>query len=354
MGVRGYLAVSSVRVGALALLALAAVLCASLPVHAAPMSLTPPKVAKAQGTLVPAPVVAPTMPGDEPPVPASVAEQATAAPVLTKPVKPKSRYNVVVFGDSLGDGVWAGLYHALRKDKRFNVIRKSKVATGFVRRDYYDWNEAVREVAADTVIDIAIVIMGTNDRQTIVEDGGRYALFTPEWRKVYEARVDDFTATLKATGARIYWVGLPVMRGQTFENDMVSFSDIFERRAEANAVYFLPTHDLLADEDGNYVAYREDAAGRKRLMRAEDGIHFTMDGYSQLVKPVAHAIVRDVDRGLIVADASALAVSAAANEADTGSTKKSAAEIGLKTQIYDMVESRPGRSDDWRWSGAAR
>ena len=316
------------------------------------MSLTPPKIAKSQ-TIVPAPVVAPMMPGDPRPED-TVAAQASAAPVLVKPVKVKTRYNVVVFGDSLGDGVWAGLYHQLSKDKRFNVIRKSKVATGFVRRDYYDWNEAAREVAGDTVIDIAVVIMGTNDRQTIVEDGARYALFTPEWRKVYEARVDDFTATLKATGARIYWIGLPVMRSAEFEKDMVSFSDIFERRAAANSVYFLPTHDLLADENGAYMAYGVDSAGRKKLLRAEDGIHFTMDGYDHLVKPVARAIARDVDRGLVVSDASGVAISAAVNEADADGTLKPAGGVGLKTQIYDMAETRAGRSDDWRWSGAAR
>ncbi len=303
---------------------------------------------------MPAPVVAPMMPGDPRPED-KVAAQASAEPVLVKPtVKAKTRYNVVVFGDSLGDGVWAGLYHQLAKDKRFKVIRKSKVATGFVRRDYYDWNKAVREVAGDTVIDIAVVIIGTNDRQTIVEDSARYAPFTPEWRKVYESRVDDFTATLKATGARIYWIGLPVMRGAEFEKDMVSFSDIFERRAAANAVYFLPTHDLLADENGAYMAYGTDSAGRKKLLRAEDGIHFTMDGYGQLVKPVARAIARDVDRGLVVADASGNAVSAMANDAGPDDAVKPAGITGLKTQIYDMAETRPGRSDDWHWSGAAR
>ena|GEM_PF-2656820 len=356
MDTSGFRAVNLSRIGMRALVALALLVLAPVAVSAAPLSLTPPKIAKAQ-TIVPAPVVAPMMPGD--PRPSDVAAQASAEPVLEKPVKVKTRYNVVVFGDSLGDGVWAGLYHQLRKDKRFNVIRKSKVATGFVRRDYYDWNEAVRQVAGDTVIDIAVVIMGTNDRQTIVEGGARYAPFTPEWRKIYEARVDDFTATLKASGARIYWIGLPVMRGAEFEKDMVSFSDIFERRAAANSIYFLPTHDLLADENGAYMAYGTDGAGRKKLLRAEDGIHFTMDGYGQLVKPVARAITRDVDRGLVVADASGLAVSAAAQEAasqETGgqAVAKADNDMGLKSQIYDVAETRAGRSDDWRWSGAPR
>lgn len=340
------------------------------PLRAAPpVQLMPPTVAKAQAealakaqkdaearekaqaetdAMVPPSVAAVA------PVNASVSEvPASVAPVLKKAVVDKTRYNVVVFGDSLGDGIWAGIYHALRNDKRFNVIRKSKVATGFVRRDYYDWNEAVRKTADDTTIDIAVVIMGTNDRQTIVEDGARYALFTDKWREIYGGRVDDFTATLKSTGAKIYWIGLPVMRSATFEDDMKTFTKIFKAHAAENDVTFLPTHDLLADADGNYAAYGTDAAGRKKLLRAEDGIHFTMQGYEKLVSTVAQAIKQDVDGGVITANASAIAVSGAAAEASPGGGANPAAAIGLKAQIYDVAESRPGRSDDWRWNGAA-
>lgn len=325
--------------------------------QAATDAMTPPVAAKAAPATPPVPVNiltsdAPTSDVSELVVPASAAP-TSVAPVLNKAVVNKTRYNVVVFGDSLGDGLWAGIYHALRSDKRFNVIRKSKVATGFVRRDYYDWNEAVRETASDTTIDIAVVIMGTNDRQTIVEDGARYALFTDKWREIYNGRVDDFTATLKSTGAKIYWVGLPVMRSATFESDMKTFTKIFKARAAENDVTFLPTHDLLADAKGNYAAYGTDTAGRKKLLRTEDGIHFTMQGYEKLVSTVTRAIKQDVDGGVIVANASAIAVSGAAAEASVETGANSADAIGLKAQIYDVAESRPGRSDDWRWNGAA-
>tara|TARA_R110000868_G_scaffold20399_1_gene86382 strand:+ start:2445 stop:3578 length:1134 start_codon:yes stop_codon:yes gene_type:complete len=361
---------SAWRYAALALLASAALsLVVVTPASAAPFQLLPPTVAKAQSDAqakaqteaearakaqAETDAMIPPAPADVAPVNATASGMpASVAPVLKKPVAEKTRYNVVVFGDSLGDGVWAGIYHALRNDKRFNVIRKSKVATGFVRRDYYDWNEAVRKTADDTTIDIAVVIMGTNDRQTIVEDGARYALFTDKWREIYGARVDDFTATLKSTGAKIYWVGLPVMRSATFEGDMKTFTKIFKAHAAENEVTFLPTHDLLADAEGKYAAYGTDAAGRKKLLRAEDGIHFTMQGYEKLVSTVTRAIKQDVDGGVITANASAIAVSGAAAEANPEAGTGAAETIGLKAQIYDVAESRPGRSDDWRWNGAA-
>ncbi|HUD51840.1 DUF459 domain-containing protein [Parvibaculum sp.] len=290
---------------------------------------------------------------------ASVTKAALAVPApAATPAKPaanaeQTHYNVVIFGDSLGDGVWAGLYHVLHKDKRFSVIRKSRVATGFVRKDYYDWNDAVREAAADTKIDIAVVVMGTNDRQTIIENGNRYALFEPKWREVYEARVDDFTATLKAAGAHIYWVGLPVMRSPGFEADMENFSGIFEARAAANGIAFIPTHALAADEDGKYQAYGTDPSGKKRLLRTEDGIHFTMEGYELLAREIADAIRTDADGGKVAASTGSAGAVTAAVMTSAGEEERRTGAAGATTG-YEVADIRRGRSDDWRWTGDAR
>ena len=288
---------------------------------------------------------------------ASVTSAALAVPMRHED-SPKAEtgteqrhYNIVILGDSLGDGVWAGLYHVFHKDKRFSVIRKSRVATGFVRKDYYDWNDAVRAAAADTKIDIAVVIMGTNDRQTIIEGSERHALFEPKWRELYAARVDDFTATLKAAGARVYWLGLPVMRSPGFESDMETFSSIFEERAKANGVAFLPMHQLAADKNGNYQAYGIDAAGKKRQLRTEDGIHFTMEGYELLARDVAGVIRADVDRGLLTLQTNAPAVSAAVLTS-AGDSDLRGTVAGTPAGMIATV--RAGRSDDWRWTGAPR
>lgn len=316
-------------------LALGALLGFGLPVLAEPLAITPP--ATRQEAVTNVALANPTLPA------------ATASGP-----RQQAHYNVVVFGDSLGDGVWAGLYHVLHKDKRFTVIRKSRVATGLVRRDYFDWNEAVREAAADTSIDIAVIVMGTNDRQTIVQEGARHALFEPKWREIYDTRIDDFTQTLKEAGARIYWVGLPVMRSAGFERDMETFSGIFEARAEANGITFIPTHEVAADEDGKYQAYGLDGAGKKRLLRSEDGIHFTMAGYELLARKIGGVILADVDAGAVAAGAGAdraLAAQPAAVK-DGAAAGPSVAAIGLKRQVYDVADIRAGRSDDWRWKGA--
>ena len=40
------------------------------------------------------------------------------------------RYRVLVLGDSLGDGIWAGLYRVFKEDGNIDVIKRSKVSTG--------------------------------------------------------------------------------------------------------------------------------------------------------------------------------------------------------------------------------
>jgi hypothetical protein len=54
------------------------------------------------------------------------------------PFPESNRYRLYVFGDSLGDGIWAGLYRAFRPDGNIDVVKKSRVSTGFVRTDYFD------------------------------------------------------------------------------------------------------------------------------------------------------------------------------------------------------------------------
>lgn len=263
-----------------------------------------------------------------------------------KPAVPKvtheEPYNLVVLGDSLGDGLWAGLYHVLRKDKTFKVIKKSKVATGLVRHDYYNWNKVVEEIAADTPIDIAVVVMGTNDRQAMIVNGKRHARFSPEWKKIYAERVDEFIDTLKATGAQIYWMELPVMRSSRFDADMQKFNRIFREETRKEGIQFVRTRDLGTDENGAYEAYGADRFGRKRLLRAEDGIHFSMAGYELLGKRMADRVKQGLKGG-------APTSIAMAEETAPQAKPKKAEQVAENAAPMPVL--RPGRSDDWRWLG---
>ncbi len=217
-------------------------------------------------------------------------EAAEMAPIPdVVPEKRTGPLNVHVFGDSLGDGIWAGLYRILPKAEGYTVTKHSRVSTGLVRKDFYNWSKAVRQIVAKHRVDVAVVMIGTNDRQTIVE-GGRHALRSPGWEAIYKARIDDMTQVLKDEGAEVFWVELPAMRSPRFGSDMKYFNTLFEDRAAANGITYVPTWQRTLGDDGKYSAYGFDDKGRKRLMRTNDGIHFTMRGYVKMAEFVTAAM----------------------------------------------------------------
>ncbi|MCE7998603.1 MAG: DUF459 domain-containing protein [Rhodobiaceae bacterium] len=277
--------------------------------------------------------------------------------------------NVVILGDSLGDGLWAGLYRELKSDPRFNIIKRSKVSTGFVRKDYFDWNAEVEKVLAEEQVDIAVVMIGTNDRQVLVDDQGRrHRLRAPGWEAAYKQRVDRFTQSLTDRGVLVYWVGLPVMRSPRFGGDMRYFNTIYEERAAANGVPFIPTWNDLADASGSYQAYGPDTNGRRRLLRADDGIHFTLAGYRVLASVVAEDLVRDRNAGILPGEAlpierSAVESPTSLEQAAVGQGQTAPAVTSssppaeasplvassVEAEAAETPELRPGRADDWRW-----
>lgn len=206
-----------------------------------------------------------------------------------RPDRGAGEIRVHVFGDSLGDGVWAGLYRLLPRAEGYRVIKHSRVSTGLVRDDYFDWPAKIRAVVARERVDVAVVVMGTNDRQPIVA-GGRHPLRSPEWERLYRARIDAVIETLKDAGAEIYWMGLPAMRSPRFGRDMQYFNSLYRERAAAHGIHFVPTWTQTLGGNGSYSAYAPDARGRMRLMRTNDGVHFTMRGYMKLAGLVRAAM----------------------------------------------------------------
>lgn len=204
------------------------------------------------------------------------------------------RYRLYVFGDSLGDGIWAGLYRAFQSDDNVEVVKKSKVSTGFVRVDRFDWNEHIRDITSSEKFHIAVVMVGANDMQPIRHDGEWHEVGSEGWREIYGRRIDRFIKTLKESHAALYWVGLPIMRSEKHNAAMQVMNEIFREKAFVNGVKFVDTWNGFADQFGRYSAYGPDLSGQVRQLRADDGVHFTMKGYRKL----AHFVEREIRRDL--------------------------------------------------------
>jgi hypothetical protein len=207
------------------------------------------------------------------------------------------RYRVVVLGDSLGDGLWSGLYRAFQEDTNLEFIQRSKVSTGFVRTDSYDWNEELAKILKEESYPIAVVMIGANDDQAIRSGKDWLKVGSDGWREVYGQRVEAFIKKLRAANMAVYWVGLPIMRSPDQSTDAEMMNDVFREKAFINGAKFIDTWNGFTDEAGRFSAYGPDMTGQVKRLRADDGVHFTMRGYLNL----AHFVEKELRRDLALA-----------------------------------------------------
>lgn len=235
-------------------------------------------------------------------LPADAIDRAAAAKPAAPAAEPPyitrhagNEVNVVVIGDSMADGMYAGLYRVMKDDKRLSIVRKSKANTGIVRNDRYDWNEAARKIAEEDRYDAAVLVFGANDMQSIREGGKSYHFRQPGWETRFRQRVDDILASLKAHGIAAYWVGIPIVRKETMQADYAYINGFFREASERAGVRYIDTWTSFADENGEYQAIGLSLAGKKVQIRADDGVHFTPAGYEKYASIVADVLRRDVD-----------------------------------------------------------
>lgn len=224
------------------------------------------------------------------------AAPAPVAPALT-PLAERAasgRLRIGVFGDSMADGLWTGLYREMRDQPGVTVTKFSEVSTGLSRYDYVDIQAKTARQIAEQPVDVAVILFGTNDAQGISLDDEVHDFGTDGWKAAYAKRVDDLVALLRRRNVAVYWVGLPTMQRASFDARMTLINDVVAARMTALGVPYIETRSITRNAEGEYDAYlAETGTGRRRLMRANDGIHMSMAGYLRITEPVAARLKRD-------------------------------------------------------------
>ena len=267
-----------------------------------------PAVADASGVALPAepggdPAVAPpgggkpAVPGPGGlPVPPAVAETRPIQPGIVNAIAAGRPVRVGVFGDSFGDGIWSALYNQLSRKAGYQVIKYSQQATGFTRYKTLNLEQHDRARLAPAPVDIAVISFGANDMMGVADGGHVNALLTPKWKAAIARRVTAYVAMLREQGAIVYWVGLPKMRETAYDADVVRMNAFYRDLMSQLGVAYIETAPYSVDADGRYSAYLPDAAGKPMLIRANDGIHMSMNGYIRITRGLAGRIKSYVDQ----------------------------------------------------------
>jgi hypothetical protein len=217
---------------------------------------------------------------------------------------------LAAIGDSLGDGLWEGLYRRLHGDERFVVFRGARHSVGFTGSDM---TEQIDAAFAAGPVDALVIMIGANDdRRSFFINGKSQALFgSPKWVDLYRGRIENFMDYAGRRSVPLLWVLLPVMRSPEATVAAALTNGIITQAAQSRPhVTVIPIWAITADETGAYMAYFKDLKGKKRLMRHADGLHFTEPGYELLshitfnrlleVSPRFRAVVPDAPETAVV------------------------------------------------------
>ena len=187
---------------------------------------------------------------------------------------------IVVFGDSQAQGLAVGLQRYLIGEAQYKVLNRTHPGTA-IGHGESEWLGPIRTFLAHEKADLALVMLGGNDRLDMnVGTGDRYLHFrTQEWEDEYVRRLDLILAALNDAHLKSVWLGNPIARSATYSADMDYLNGIIAARVAAGGAQFIPLWNVVADDGGNYIAYGKDLAGTTERLRTDDGIHFTAAGY---------------------------------------------------------------------------
>lgn len=257
-------------------------------------------------------------------------------------------YKLYVLGDSLGEGVWAGLYRNFRNDPQLQIIKKSRPGTGLARIKSFNWFAAADRFVQGKEFQVVVVMLGLSDRRSIWTKGKRHYFGSRGWMDIYSQRVERFIKVLKRDRAAVYWVGLPIMRQDKVSSGAQLMNTIFRERALRNGIKFIDTWNTFTDQNGQYSDYGPDLTGQMRRLRGDDGVHFTMRGYRRL----AQLVEREIRRDLAVANAER-DVPLAGDESEQSRVRQRArrqpvrAKTGRVAVRRDAGRTQPARKEDF-------
>lgn len=243
---------------------LPAVMAALLPIAAAAaLALAAPPAAAAD----PAPVPRPA---------------AAAKPVPARPI-------VLVVGDRFATALADGL----EADPGITVSRTTGDGFGLTRPSFAESLPTIRDrLARPDRPALAVMMVGTDDRDALSDAGERFEPGTPGWARVYGERVDAVSKLFRSVGVPLIWVGLPAVRSPTLSADFVRQNGIIRDRAAGDGAGYVDSFDGFTDAAGRYSATGPDVDGVSTRLRRSDGLGFTRAGARKLASFLASDIAR--------------------------------------------------------------
>ena len=219
----------------------------------------------------------------KPPAPTTTTQAAV------KPVNGK--VTVLEIGDSLGIDLGWGMQWALTNDSSVNLVEDAKGDSGLVNTTFYNWDAQLQAELQANHPQVVVVFLGGNDVQNFYQ-GNLYVSFgSAPWKQAYGARVGTLMSEATASGARVLWVGMPIMGPAHFSSEIAQVDAVFQSEAAKHpGVTYFSSWKLFSTPSGQFNAGTTDITGTASLLRDSDGIHLAVGGEDLL----GHAVVTEM------------------------------------------------------------
>jgi uncharacterized protein len=196
---------------------------------------------------------------------------------------PANKLRVVVVGDSLAVGLARTIGAGMDPDV-VRVVNQARLASGLARSDAFDWPAEAARIMDQFRPDLVVVLIGSNDAQSIVYPGGRaIRTATVEWVRAYREQVDELITTVTSKGSRVAWVGLPTMEEPVRRQWARRLNGHYRVQIQMNpGAIFVDTFERFSRPDGTYTDFVRNDQGRVVQVRESDGVHFTYTGYTMV------------------------------------------------------------------------
>lgn len=194
-------------------------------------------------------------------------------------------YKVLIIGDSLiATGFGALLEKSLDAHPQVTCYRKGKSSSGLARPDFFDWMAESKRQVDLRKPDLVVVLLGGNDGQDLThrnKKAGRRVTWKHEnWEAGYRERVDSLLAQVSAPDRDIVWLGMPTMGLRSLEKKLVTIRGVQKAAVEAHeSATYVETAPFVSNDDGGMLTHAVvGSRKKKKAIRADDRIHFTMAG----------------------------------------------------------------------------
>jgi uncharacterized protein len=228
---------------------------------------------------------------------ADAAAETAEATEAVESVHQARPQNLLFIGDSLLGSMSGSLKRSAPKHPDYSIQLEYGISSALVQSVYCDWQKRLERLLSESDYDCVVIFLGANDGIGIHSGGVDLAFDSEAWREEYQGRVRKLLKAIDGKAERIYWLGTPPMRKQSYGDKMKRINELVAQVcAEFPNAAYLDLIPLLGDSSGRYRAamYLD---GELKTVRAEDGIHFSQVGAQLLTDFVFGRLGQDSSAG---------------------------------------------------------